>query len=190
MKTLWTGTDSLMLLDLSKRKLTKRPYWILFRLFARIIDFFCQEHYADSQLIADNLHKFGMKKKVSIFKDRVQHCVKYPKREHLEFNILYYFPEGAMEYKFLAWLYGRDIYEQVKEFFIGCNFIEVDGSKDMSTIYPVIDFYLRPNRHDGSSRIIQECEIQGIPYYHSNKNPDIEEIKRRIIYEYQKETAR
>jgi hypothetical protein len=60
------------------------------------------------------------------------------------------------------------------------NFIKVDGSQDMSKIYPITDFYLRPNRHDGSSRMIRECEINEIPYYHSTKKPDIFDITVKL----------
>jgi len=192
MKTLWTGTDSLMLIDLSKRKWSKKPYWIIFRIVARLIDLVCQEHYADSELVASELRVFGMRKKVSVFRDRVQHSDRYPKVEHEGFNILYYYPEGVMESKFLDWLYGRDIIERIKHHFPYCSFIEVNGCQDMSSLYPIVDFYLRPNRHDGSSRMIQECEIQNIPYYHSLTSPNFDVIIKQIknFYEHKINTGK
>lgn len=183
MKILWTGTDSLMLIDLSKRKLTKRPYWLLFRVFARIADLFTQEHYTDNELIAENLRKFGVKKRITVHPDKLLHTEKYPKIKHLEFNVLYYFPKQGMELKFRKWLYGWDIIQQVKADNPDVNFIEVNGDQDMKEIYPITDLYLRPNRHDGASRMVQECEIQEIPYYHSLKYPFIDIIQSYIDIE-------
>jgi len=179
MKAFWTGTDSLMLVDFSMRKWYKKPYWIIFRLFARLLNLFVQEHYAVSTLVASHLNDFGFKN-VVIHKDHVWHEKKYPKIEHEGFNVLYCcHTKGDREFN--EWLYGRDIYLKLKAELSECNFIEVDGSQDMSKFYPITDFYLRPNRHDGHSRMIEECKINEIPYYHSNQDPSEFEAEILII---------
>ena len=52
--------------------------------------------------------------------------------------------------------------------------------------YPFVDFYLRPNRHDGPSRIRMECDINDIPYYWTQKNPNKEDAINSIKENYQK----
>ena len=56
------------------------------------------------------------------------------------------------------------------------NIIEINGNDDMELIYPIIDFYARPNRHDGNPRMIRECQINNIPYYHSYSDPNLTDL--------------
>lgn len=184
MKLFWTGTDSLMLIDFSMRKLSKRPYWFVFRILVKIMDLFIEGHYCDSENIAANLRKFGTRKKIRVFHDKLNHTKIYPEKNHEGFNVIYYNPVKRKDKKFIRWLYGLDIIEQVKNEMSHINFIELDGTKDMAEIYPITDFMLRPNRHDGASRIRQECEIQRIPYYWTCKNPIITDIIESIENEF------
>jgi len=192
MKLYWTGTDSLMLIDISKRSFRKKIVYLFFRLLIKLIDPLIQEHYCISENIADNVRKFGTKKKIVIVDTILKHTKKYKKKKHKGFNILYYLPRNKMERSFLEWLYGFDIILQVLGNYSLDNFkndknirfIFCDGSQDMKKIYPITDFYLRPNRHDGSCRIRQECEIQDIPYYWSVTEPNLEEIIKKINYEH------
>lgn len=183
MKLFWTGTDSLMLIDYSMRKLRKKPYWFVFRILIRIIDNFIECHYCDSENVADNLRKFGVKNKIEVFRDKLKHNKQYPKKSHKGFNVIYYRPQGGDRH-FRKWLYGFDLIDEAKQKLPHINFIELDGSRDMKQIYPITDFMLRPNRHDGSSRIRQECDIQKIPYYWTFKNPDINDIIKAIENEF------
>ena len=183
MKALWTGTDSLMLLNVSKRKLRKRVYWLLFRFYAKFLDYFVQEHYADHEKIADNLRKFGFKKPISVFPDKLLMPGIYQKKAHEPFYVLYYHPETDDD-NFTRWLYGIDLIERAEAELTFCQFIKVDGSMDMKHIYPIVDFYLRPNRHDGAGRMVQECENNHIPYYHSRENPDYNQAAEKIINAY------
>ena len=181
-----------MMVDYSMRKWYKKPYWFVFRILVRILDrLFIQEHYCDFYTVAQNLHKAKMRQKVSVFKDRIQHTEKYPKIAHDTFNILYYHPKnrkGADE-DFIRWLYGIDIIEAIKENYkehTHIRFIEVNGNNDMYSIYMYTDFMLRPNRHDGASRMRQECEVQGIPYYWTNgtTRPSVEYAINKINKSY------
>lgn len=176
---MWTGTDSLMMVDVSKRTFRKKVVWLLFRWIIKFLDkHYVQEHYIDSLNLKDNLVAAGLVKPIKVRPDPVKYQVKLPKIQHEGFNVLYYCPDT--DNKFIRWLYGYDIFESVKEHFPTINFIHVDGSQNMKDIYPITDFYLRCNRHDGASRMVQECQIQDIPYYHSQRDPDTDEIIKKI----------
>ena len=161
------------------------------RLFAWIADrFYISTHYADSQLIADELKAFGMTKPIEVLLDKLKYTEKYEKIAHEGFNVLVMIKNRPKkDQKLRDWIYGIDIIKDIEK---KCrqlpkiNLVVVDGTKDMSKIYPIIDFYLRPNRHDGSSRMRQECEIQEIPYYWTNKNPNKNEAIKKIKFEYSK----
>ena len=182
MKLFWTGTDSLMLIDYSMRSFRKKVYWQLFRIVVRVMELFIEEHYAVSPKVEDNLRRFKFRKKITIRKDYINYLTKYPKVKHKGFNVLYYSPITRGDISFMEWIYGIDIINVVKQYFYGSdvNFIMVDGSDKMGDIFPIIDFYLRPNRHDGASRLIDECEIQEIHYYLSITNPNIDDAIKAI----------
>jgi len=178
MKLLWTGTDSLMLVDYSRRRLRKKVYWQLFRWFIRPCEIFIQEHYCDADNVASHLKEFGFKKPVYVVPDRFDPR-KYKKLHHVGVNVLYYFPRGG-DRVFREWLYGYDLFLLLKIEYPHLNFIEVDGTYEMNKIYPIVDFYLRCNRHDGASRMRQECEINEIPYYWSQTDPDYDAICKAL----------
>lgn len=180
MKILWPGTDSLMLIDYSMRSRKKRVYWWIFRRVIRLLEFFADSHLCNAQNVADNLNQFGVRKPIEFIETPLKYTEKFDKIPHNTFNVLYYFPKGG-DQKFLKWLYGYDIYEQLREELPKVNFIVVDGSSDMRDVYPIIDLYIRPNRHDGNSRMVRECEIQNIPYCWSNSNPDINDFRDSIL---------
>jgi len=184
MKLFWTRTDSLMLIDYSMRKFKKKPYWFIFRILIKILDFFIEGHYCDSQNVADNIKKFGTKKPIKVFPDKINYTVKFEKIPHEGFNVIYYNPKSRTDKTFSDWLYGQDIILEIKKMLPHINFIELDGTKDMTKIYPIADYLLRPNRNDGASRMRQECEIQNIPYYWTNKNPSLNNAIKNIQNEF------
>lgn len=149
-------------------------------MFVRISKFCIEEYWVVHDHLIPELNQFGISAKV------VQHpydTTVYPKKKHNTFNILYYCPTSIKDKKLNAWLYGADIYTRVKYWFRDqrdVTFIEVDGTQDMAEIWPVTDFVLRCNRHDGGARMIDEAKLQGIPYYWSWENPDFEEIVKII----------
>jgi hypothetical protein len=178
MKTIWTGSDAMYLLFIPKHFKWYKVFYILtLRLFARLTDFFTQCHYACGPLVEKELKQFGMKKKIIRFKDQFNET-KYDKIPHEGFNILYYFPKGNFNHN--SWLYGWDIYQELKVLFPYANFIEVDGTQDMSQIYPIVDLYIRPNRHDGEPRMVDECKVNEIPFIATLENPVVEEFAEQI----------
>lgn len=100
-----------------------------------------------------------------------------------QLNILVYYPANAPKRIDPVWLYGFDIIQQLITKHLEWKFKIVDGKQ--LNVYDGIDIYLRPNRHDGASRMIEECKVLGIPYiwsYETGKyiKPNINEIEKRI----------
>lgn len=181
MRTIWQGTDSLLLVSNPKQLTLKdRYYSIKLRVFARLSDKFAVEHYCCGELVKDNLSKFKMKKPLILFKTPIDKDLKVEKKKHKEFNLLYYFPKKRT--KLREWIYGWDIFKEIRKQFPDINYIIVDGSKDMKEVYPYIDLLIRCNRHDGESRMVEECKMNNIPYIYTKENPSInyfvEEIKK------------
>lgn len=163
------------MIDRSKRSLRKKIYWMLAKIAVRLIEPFIQCHMVNSHNIKNNLHKMGVKKDIEFLDLPLCYADPQPKVKHDGFNVLYYFPDNFSD-GFAKWLYGYDIFLKVQNTFKDVNFIIVNGSSDMSKIYPITDFYLRCNRHDGHSHMIRECEIQGIPYYYSTTFPSVSDV--------------
>jgi len=204
MKAFWMGTDSLMLVDVSRRHWKKKLVWKLFRPIIRFLDkFYLDAHYCVSENVADNLRNFGVTKPIKIVRDQELYPHVYPKKEHDGFNIVYYLPKKHTEPKFRDWLYGLDVVSKISSYLgnkycvewclndIGdsmgyssinpdIRFIVVDGDADMEEIWSIADFCLRVNRHDGHARMIMECENNSIPYYWSKINPDKYEAIKMI----------
>ena len=174
---MWTGSDVLFATKFLKHsKKTKWVYMLGVRIFAKIADKFVEQHYVVSEHLISELKPLNLKKKIGILTDPPLYVKKFKKREHSGFNILYYCAKGSNK-PFKDWVYGKDL---VNDLLFAYNIIEVDGSQDMSKIYPIVDFYIRPNRHDGNPRMIMECEINDIPYYWSRENPNFNEMVRQI----------
>ncbi len=182
MKVIWTGSDSLFLIMYPPgTRFRFRLKIFVMRRFTKILDYFAEEHYVDSPNLKDNLLKFGIKKPIKIVPDNLKYSTPVKKKKHNDFNILYYYPSHRKKnVEFVKWLYGYDIYSKIKQRLHGVNWIVVDGKQDMSKIFPIIDFYLRPNRHDGASRLRQECELNNIPYYWTQSNPSVNDAIEEI----------
>ena len=194
MKTLWTGSDVIYATKFPKHsKRSKWVYMFCFRIFAKLTDIFCEGHYVVSKHLINELKPLGLKKPIKVLVDPPLYLDKYDKQPHEGFNVLYYRGVGGNQ-KFKDWVYGKDIMNNID---CACvinrieiNIIEVNGKDDMSKIYPIIDFMVRPNRHDGNPRMVMECEINDIPYYWSKENPDIDKIFRIIQDEKSKKNCK
>jgi hypothetical protein len=137
---------------------------------------------------------FGIpKSKIKVQIDEPYYVKPVTKKPHSSFNILYYMPTkpanlGGMKY--LKWLYGWDVYSKIKLYFEdnkNINFIWISGQHDMTKVYPTVDLYIRPTRHDGESRLIMECDINSIPYVFSRDGkPNASEFINAIKREYEK----
>ncbi len=183
----WTGTDALTLVRNPPGTLIWHTKLILYRIKWKILIRLFDEHWVNGIHLEKHLRKFGVKKKVlNKETELIYSAVK--KINHKGFNILYYCPStpnnlGGMRY--INWVYGYDIFLQISKRIPEANIITVGGEVDMNEVYPIIDLYIRPTRHDGNPRMTRECEINDIPVIKSkNFNPDVNyfvnEIKKRI----------
>jgi len=173
MKLLWTGSDVLYMMRFPPYiRLRFKMKILAMRVVAMIIQPFIQENYVDHELLKDELETVGFKN-IKVFNDQLKYTEPFEKKPHKEFNILYYYPKGKKNKRFIRWLYGMDIIERLRSTIKSprVKWIMVDGSQNMENVFPVIDFYVRPTRHDGASRLRQECKINNIPYYWSQTKP-------------------
>jgi hypothetical protein len=192
MKLLWNGSDSLMLITYTKYlSFKEKVFFFMFRRVVRVLEKFCAGHYVNSPTVAMNLMLFGVKKPIEYIETPLTHNVKYDKVPHDTFNIMYT-KAYRKNKKLRDWIYGVDLIERAIEHYKGAKdikFIRVDGGDALEQVYPIIDMYIRPNRHDGLARTVRECEVQGIPYYWSDVNPDYDEMIKTIDEEISKYRA-
>lgn len=187
MKILWTGTDALMINNISQRTTSKKPFWIIVRIIVWFLDkTLLEAHLVNSVAIKADLELFGMTKPIEIMLTPLKYNKPFKKIKHDGFNVLYYKRPRA-DMGFRDWLYGIDLIDKLKREMDGqVTFIEANGKLDMELIFPIVDFCIRPNRHDGNSRLMRECMIQKIPFYWSQTNPDYKQMK----YELNKEISK
>ena len=176
MRAIWQGTDSYLLVSTNRLNLREKYYAYKMRIFARLVDKFASEHYAIGGLVERNLKAFGMKKPIVQFKTPINESLRV-KRNPVDdkFLVLYYIPSRS---KFREWLYGYDIYLEARSQLRDSKvrFIVVHGKHDMKAVYRIADFMIRPNRHDGIPRMVSECQMNGIPYYWSDENPNLHDM--------------
>lgn len=147
--------------------------------------------YVDDTILIGRLRAAGFKSPIFEVPDPVNHPAAYERREHEGINVLYYDPSEHRKNKETArWIYGIDYIEKAMQLCSGLNvnWIKVDGNQDMSKIYPITDLYVRPNRIDAKSRMVQECEINGIPVYHTKI--DMTDSAQYIYWEVKKLTMK
>jgi len=191
------GTDALTLVI---NPPTSNKLWhiklIFYRLKWKILHKIFDNHYIIHERLRVHLLEFGIDpEKISVAKySNEKHTgkrreftppelVPCKKVKHKGFNILYYHPKPVClgGEKYIRWKYGIDYVEYMKVIYSYFNFIRVDGTQNLSEIYPIIDFYLRPSRHDGLPRMNLECEANNIPYYYSEDGkPNRCEIRKAI----------
>jgi hypothetical protein len=141
--------------------------------------------------LAEDLIKFGINAdKISLKNDPIWDDVTINKRKHSKFVVTYFEYHGGNKY-FKDWLYGRDIIQNAIDHYkrnkqIKFRPINNKMSKQrILDILAVTDAYIRPNRHDGNSRLATFCKISKIPVWHSRKDPYVVNLTWWIWHEYQ-----
>jgi len=182
----WVGTDALKLVKYPPGKLTWKFRIFIERMMLRIFGGIIDQHFVVHPRLTKLLVEFGIpSRKISVKVDKgiCQSCTNICTRlDHSGVNIAYYYPGDRGNRKFKRWVYGMDIIEYfIIPMFPEVNWIHLDGSKDMCRIYPTLDAYIRPSRHDGFPRIIIECMTLGIPYFWSEDfNPNVERVSKFV----------
>ena len=165
----WMGTDSLKLVTYPSGKLIWKVRIFAERLLWRLFEPLIDKHFVVHPRLSKHLIDFGIsKEKISVKVNMSQctYCLNQCERiEHEGIYIAYYYPGDRGNRRFKQWVYGLDIIERVIPMFPDIKFILLDGKQKMCSIYPTLDAYIRPTRHDGFPRIVIECLILDIPYY-------------------------
>jgi len=165
----WQGTDALKLATYPPgdfrwhvRIFFERIFW---RLFHR---FFI--HWVNSPKLLPYLQDIGIWD--AVVREVPWNQNKYRKKKHYGFYIMTYLPEGNHNRKYKDWIYGKKIIEQVESYLSDFKiyWVRLDGTQDMAKIYPLVDLYIKVNRHPGSdkNRIAKECELNGIEVYYTD----------------------
>lgn len=178
----YLGSDARWLTETFPTDLRKIPYITFVKVRAWLMRPFVDEYWVTDHFLVKFIQRFHKRARIVVKADEIKYKQRLPKVEHKGFNILYYYPANEYNKKYCQWVYGLDIFTQLCNEIKDVKWIIVDGTQDLSAIYPIVDFYLRPNRHDGHSRMVDECVIQDIPFYWSHDHPNILWIKDKIAF--------
>jgi hypothetical protein len=175
----WMGTDALTMWF--KPPGRRFALVMLHRIKMLLLEPFIYRHWLTGPRLIDSLRRSKFidldKARIVFWPGKMHRGVE--KSEHDGFNILYYHPSNSGEFE--RWVYGIDIIEQLQARCTDVTWIRIDGSQDMREIFPVVDLYLRPSRHDGQPRINLECEINDIPVLFSHDgNPTVPHLEEAI----------
>jgi hypothetical protein len=186
----WYGTDALKLSIIPPGKFTWRFRIYAERIFWKLLDPFISQHWVVHPNMIRHLEKIGIDKNkisVKLVSTKCTYCRCCKKIKHPEFNIAYYYPGDRGNPKFKRWVYGMDIVEELLKRLPSLNWIYLNGTQDMCDIFPILDMYIRPSRHDGMARLIVECEMTKTPYYWNPEfKHDIDSIEEKIKREVDK----
>ena len=156
---------------------------LLYRIIMRILDsVFVTGYSVTSENVKNNLVQWGTKREIAINPLPIIE-VEIKKVKHNSFNILYYMPTSYKSLKFAKWQYGYDIMLIAKRELSKKNikWMIIDGTSEMTNIYPITDFVVRCNRWDGNSRMIREAIKYQIPYYYSQEKPNSNALIKAIV---------
>ncbi len=186
----WKGTDSLKLIMYPP---TLNKVWYV-RIFLERIIFKCtewmiREHWVDHQCLVSNLVEFGVDPKKILVRYDYIWTETIKKRKHSKFMVLYYEYHGKNKY-FKDWLYGNDIIKSAIKHFENNKQIAFRSITNRMTkrrvleLLAVTDAYIRPNRHDGNSRLRLFCKINNISVYHTRQEESSDKLIRWLEYEF------
>ena len=181
MKAFWTGSDALFLVMYPPSKKRKYIYMFFLRVYARITDFFVQCHLINHEGLRPALEKFGMKKPIEVREDSYPTTI-YPKKNHPYFTVLFYLPKTNNQ-KYADWIYGKVFLDYLE---LHHNVFVIDGSFDMSIVYPIVDCYVKVNRtkYNALNRIGKECLLNKIPvkqlHWYRSDSENLAELKKWI----------
>lgn len=186
----WKGTDTLKLVMFPP---TSHISWYIRIVLERIIwkctEWMIREHWIDHEFLKANLIKFGINEsKIKIVADPIWADVTVTKKPHDLFTVAYYRAYNKKNQVFKDWLYGYDLVRTLKQrlpAFI--EFIEIQPGMPKQQVLDLLalsDVYIRPNRHDGNSRLAAFCKAVGVPVYHTRENPKYGNLVDFIMEEH------
>lgn len=194
----WVGTDAIKLNVMPDGNLLFKLRVINYRIFWKIAHRRFNEHWVNHKELKQALLDFGIPEDKIKIKPTEVELKKYPKKEHKLFNILFYINlrGGTKDLRSIIWTYGQKYFDflvrYVDYFPEYLNVILVDGSSDMSKIYPITDCYIKINttKYNGLNRIGKECEYNNIPVLMVNDYQHDFQSNKRFIMEFINDTAK
>lgn len=165
----WVGSDVLLLKAFPPGR-GKRTV-IAHRILKAITEPFISSHWVNGDRLMRELRGILPAQKMALRHWGGVHAKAYEKFSHGGINIAYYMPREDV---YSRWVYGIDLIEELQGHYKNAlhqaevNFILLDGKMDMADIFPYLDGYIRPSRWDGWPRLVQECIINGVPFYYSD----------------------
>ena len=176
----WTGSDVMFLNE-------NPPHYPKYKIFYRLVlkawawigdrSGLITKHVVTSEHLIKELKK-GLKTKLPIeVRPSEIKPIAYKKPRNARFTVGYYSPLPKKTFgwqrSYLDWLYGKDIISgiQTQFQFNKIQFYPLYSEVDFKNWINSIDCYIRPNRHDGQSRLSMACESYGIPYLESKHDP-------------------
>ena len=188
----WTGSDVYYMHTFPKQwPLYKWPYILALRLFAYIADrYIIQRHQVVSEHLIHELRMaIGATKPVEVQPNDFAHGKVNRAKEKI-FYVAYYIPISHLQWRreWYSWLYGIDlIVKLMKELRpMNIHFLPIYFSNGVYAGLKYADVYIRPNRHDGNSRLVRAFQYNDIPVWYSVENPNYTALKEWVIEQYNK----
>lgn len=175
----FVGTDAFLMHDFIPGMSWKwRMKTRFLRLWYQFLNIWIDTIYVDHWVLVDYLRIGGIDGTFIEAPDPIWHPVPEDKLPHEGINVLYYDPSDRKNNpEAIRWIYGIDLIEKAMDDFPNVHWIKVDGTADMTKVWPVVDIYVRPNRTDGRSRMAEEAKIRQIPTYHTRFTSDYTYLK-------------
>lgn len=158
----WHGTDVLKLYHNNIPGYNRLRIFVFRWLWKRMTKLTNLTCYVNTKKLKPYLKEYGFKK--IIVKESYWERKKYKKKVHKGLNILFYVRQKFNK-KYERWIYGLEYLNELQKQIDNVNWIVVDGSQDMTKIYPIIDCYVKVNRcpHSDRNKINKECAYNDIP---------------------------
>lgn len=180
---MWVGTDVLLL---HRFPPGRGGFSVMrYRIKDQIVNQIVHEHWINGERLFNEFVAVTGRRNVKMIHWLGKNFVAN-KVAHDGINVAYYHPRDD---KYSRWVYGVDVMEKVIDLDADqrINFIALDGRMNMKNVYPILDGYIRPTRHDGWPRMVHECQMNNIPFYWSMEslpptefvceNPSIKDIQ-------------
>jgi glycosyltransferase involved in cell wall biosynthesis len=175
----WLGTDVWLLWAFPKGR--GRLSVIKHRLKYHLTKFLVTENWVTSEILEEELIACHVRRTKVRYHIRGMLTEKIKKIPHDLVNIAYYYPKNSGDFQ--RYVYGIDLIEKLELMFPYpiVNWIPLDGKFTMREVYSIVDAVVRPSRHDGRPRILEECKLNSIPYYWSESGtPDLDSMSEFV----------
>jgi hypothetical protein len=140
----YVGSQARWLVKTFPTDIKKIPYITFIKIRAWLLRLFIQEYWVDSEYLIPFIKKFNPSAKTRVVEDEIKYNTRLLKTAHNQFTVMYYYPKNEYNKSYVYWVYGMDIIERLIVMFPEFNWVKVDGTQNLTEIFPAIDVYLGP----------------------------------------------